>query len=58
MIFPLVLRCFLKNFSKNAVTVNYDMGNSAFWEFEAKQEFFETERSERTKQFLDKILHE
>ena len=22
-----------------AVTVNYDMGNSAFWEFEAKQEF-------------------
>ena len=36
---PNELKDFLKNFSKNAVTVNYDMGNSAFWEFEAKQEF-------------------
>ena len=24
----------------------------------SKREFFETERSERTKQFLDKILHD
>jgi len=36
---PSELKNFLKNFSKNVVTVNYDMGNSAFWEFEAKQEF-------------------
>ena len=36
---PNELKDFLKNFSKNVVTVNYDMGNSAFWEFEAKQEF-------------------
>ena len=36
---PNELKDFLKNFSKNAVTVNYDMGNSAFWKFEAKQEF-------------------
>ena len=34
---PNELKDFLKNFSKNAVTLNYDMGNSAFWEFEAKQ---------------------
>jgi|TARA_Y100000294_G_scaffold38251_2_gene33998 hexulose-6-phosphate isomerase len=36
---PNELKDFLKNFNKNAVTVNYDMGNSAFWEFEAKKEF-------------------
>ena len=36
---PNELKNFLKNFNKNAVTVNYDMGNSAFWEFETKKEF-------------------
>jgi len=36
---PNALRDFLKSFNENAVTVNYDMGNSAFWEFETKKEF-------------------
>tara|TARA_B100001123_G_C15090089_1_gene939256 strand:+ start:173 stop:1006 length:834 start_codon:yes stop_codon:yes gene_type:complete len=36
---PNDLKDFLKNFNKKAVSVNYDMGNSAFWKFEAKQEF-------------------
>ena len=36
---PNALRDFLKSFNENAVTVNYDMGNSVFWEFETKKEF-------------------
>ena len=36
---PNELKDFLKNFNKKAVTVNYDMGNSAFWKFDIKQEF-------------------
>ena len=36
---PNELKDFLKNFNKKAVTVNYDTGNSAFWEFDTKQEF-------------------
>ena len=36
---PNELKDFLKNFDKKAVTVNYDTGNSAFWEFDTKQEF-------------------
>ncbi len=36
---PNELRDFLKNFNKKAITVNYDMGNSAFWKFDTKQEF-------------------
>ena len=35
------IRCLkkLKNFNKKTVMVNYDMGNSAFWKFDTKQEF-------------------
>ena len=36
---PYQLKDFLKNFNKKTVTVNYDMGNSAYWEFETKKEF-------------------
>ena len=36
---PNELKDFLKNFNKKTVTVNYDMGNSAYWEFETKKEF-------------------
>ena len=34
------------------------MDNGKIIEDCSKREFFETERSERTKQFLDKILHD
>jgi len=36
---PCQLKDFLKNFNKKTVTVNYDMGNSAFWSFNTKKEF-------------------
>jgi len=36
---PNDLKDFLKNFNKKTITVNYDVGNSAFWEFDTKQEF-------------------
>ena len=36
---PNKLGNYLKNFNKKTVTVNYDMGNSAFWKFNTKQEF-------------------
>mgnify|MGYP006114350197 CR=1 FL=1 len=36
---PNELKIFMKNFNKKAVTVNYDMGNSAFWKFNPQQEF-------------------
>ncbi len=36
---PNELKNFLKDFNKKAVTVNYDMGNSAFWKFDTQQEF-------------------
>ena len=36
---PNELKDFLKNFNKKTVTVNYDMGNSAYWKFETKKEF-------------------
>ena len=36
---PNELKDFLKNFNNKAVTVNYDVGNSAFWKFDTKQEF-------------------
>ncbi len=31
--------CFLKNVNTRVVKVNYDTGNSAFWEYNAKKEF-------------------
>lgn len=36
---PNELNNFLKSFNKKAITVNYDMGNSAFWKFNTQQEF-------------------
>lgn len=36
---PDKLKNFMQNFNKKAITVNYDMGNSAFWKFDAQQEF-------------------
>ena len=36
---PNELNDFLKSFNKKAITVNYDMGNSAFWKFNTQQEF-------------------
>lgn len=36
---PLEFKDFLQNFNKKAVSVNYDTGNSAFWEFDTKKEF-------------------
>lgn len=36
---PNKLKDFLKNFNKKTVTVNYDMGNSAYWKFDTEQEF-------------------
>ena len=36
---PIELKNFLKNFDKKVITVNYDTGNSAFWQFNAKEEF-------------------
>lgn len=36
---PCEFKNFLKDFNKAAITVNYDTGNSAYWEFDAKEEF-------------------
>ena len=36
---PNKLKDFLKDFNKKTVTVNYDMGNSAYWKFDTEQEF-------------------
>ena len=36
---PFELKDFLKDFNKKAISVNYDTGNSAYWEFNVKQEF-------------------
>ena len=36
---PFELKDFLKGFNKKAISVNYDTGNSAYWEFNVKQEF-------------------
>ena len=36
---PIELKNFLKNFNKKIITVNYDTGNSAYWQFNAKEEF-------------------
>ncbi len=36
---PFEFKNFLKDFNKTAITVNYDTGNSAYWEFDAKEEF-------------------
>ena len=36
---PDEVKSFLKDFNKKAISVNYDMGNSAYWEFETKKEF-------------------
>jgi len=36
---PFEFKNFLKDFNKAAITVNYDTGNSAYWEFDAKEEF-------------------
>jgi L-ribulose-5-phosphate 3-epimerase len=36
---PSELRGFLQNFNKEAISVNYDTGNSAFWKFDTKEEF-------------------
>jgi len=45
-------------FAKNVADKVIFMDNGSIIEDCSKQEFFETERSERTKQFLDKILHD
>jgi glutamate/aspartate transport system ATP-binding protein len=45
-------------FAKKVADKVIFMDNGSIIEDCSKQEFFETERSERTKQFLDKILHE
>ena len=36
---PIDLKVFLKDFNKKAISINYDMGNSAYWEFNTKEEF-------------------
>ena len=36
---PFELKSYLKDFNEKAVSVNYDTGNSAFWEFDVGQEF-------------------
>ena len=36
---PIELKNFLKNFNKKIITVNYDTGNSAYWQFNTKEEF-------------------
>ena len=36
---PSELKFFLKNFNKKAISVNYDTGNSAFFDFDVDQEF-------------------
>ena len=45
-------------FAKNVADKVIFMDKGSIIEDCTKQEFFETERSERTKQFLDKILHD
>ena len=45
-------------FAKSVADKVIFMDNGSIIEDCSKQEFFETERSERTKQFLDKILHD
>ena len=45
-------------FAKNVADKVIFMDNGKIIEDCSKREFFETERSERTKQFLDKILHD
>ena len=45
-------------FAKNVADKVIFMDNGSIIEDCSKREFFETERSERTKQFLDKILHD
>ncbi len=45
-------------FAKKVADKVIFMDNGSIIEDCSKQEFFETERSERTKQFLDKILHD
>jgi glutamate/aspartate transport system ATP-binding protein len=45
-------------FAKKVADKVIFMDNGSIIEDCSKQEFFETERSERTKQFLEKILHE
>ena len=45
-------------FAKNVADKVIFMDNGSIIEDCSKQEFFETERSERSKQFLDKILHD
>ncbi len=36
---PFEFKDFLKDFNKDAISVNYDTGNSAYWKFDAKEEF-------------------
>jgi L-ribulose-5-phosphate 3-epimerase len=36
---PFEFKDFLKDFNKDAISVNYDTGNSAYWKFNAKEEF-------------------
>ena len=45
-------------FAKNVADKVIFMDNGSIIEDCSKQEIFETERSERTKQFLEKILHD